>query len=104
MTKQEIFELTRRPSRMEKNNIRSAYEAFDHFFSFFTLEDCRNHLWELYERCVMCYSAEKTVQDEASVILFFYTSAEMLMEAAWLINNKRIRGKHKIKRRNVKDL
>jgi hypothetical protein len=93
MTKKEKKQLTRRPSRMEANNIETPHEALSHFFSSFTLEDCRLHLWELYERCVISYSSEKTEHEEASVILFFYTQTEMLIEAAWLINNKRQRKK-----------
>lgn len=97
MTREENEQLTRRPSRMETNNVAAPHEAIDHFFSFFTLEDCRHHLWELYERCIMCYSSEQTVHEDASTMLFFYTQTEMLIEAAWLINNRRQRNKGKEK-------
>jgi hypothetical protein len=93
MTKEEYEQLTRRPSRMEINNLETPYEAIYHFFNSFTLEDCRSNLWELYERCVMSYSAEGTDHDGASSMLFFYTHTEMLIEAAWLINNKRLQKK-----------
>jgi len=101
MKREENKQLTRRPSRMEANNIGTPHEAIDHFFISFTLEDCRHHLWELYERCVMCYSSEQTFHEEASTILFFYTHTEMLMEAAWLINNKRKRKKEKENKNNA---
>jgi hypothetical protein len=97
MTREENEQLTRHPSRMETNNVGAPHEAFDHFFNFFTLEDCRRHLWELYEHCVMCYSSEQTVHEDASRILFFYTQTEMLIEAAWLINNRRQRSRRKEK-------
>lgn len=73
---------------MQSNNVDTPKEAFDSFFSCFTLEDCRNYLWELYERCVMSYNREHTIHETAADILFFYTHTEMLMEAAWLIYNK----------------
>lgn len=82
---------------MQSNNVDTPKEAFDSFFSCFTLEDCRNRLWELYERCVMSYNREHTVHETAADILFFYTHAEMLMEAAWLIHNKRNRKRKKRK-------
>jgi hypothetical protein len=94
MTNEEYIQLTRRPSRMESRNIENPLEAFDEYFRSFSLEDCRNHLWELYERCVMCYASQQTVHDDAATILFFYTHTEMLVEAAWLINNKQLRKKN----------
>ncbi len=99
MTNNEHKQLTHRDSRMEANNISRPYDAIDEFFSSFTLEDCRHHLWELYTRCVLSYTSEGTEHDEATTILFFYTHTEMLVEAAWLINNKQKRkmGKKKNK-------
>jgi len=96
MRKEEYKELNYRPSRMESNNIDKPYEALEEFFRSFTLEDCRNHLWELYTRCVMSYKSEETIHDDAAGILFFFSQAEMLVEAAWLLNNARQR-KQKIK-------
>jgi hypothetical protein len=93
MTNEEYTQLTRRSSRMESRNIENPLEAFDEYFRSFSLEDCRNHLWELYERCVMSYANQQTVHDDAATILFFYTHTEMLVEAAWLINNKQLRKK-----------
>jgi hypothetical protein len=99
MRKEEYDQLTHRPSRMEVNNVETSREAIYHFFNSFTLEDCRHHLWELYERCVMSYSSEQTIHEEASTILFFYTHTEMLIEAAWLINNKHRRKQKKEKQK-----
>ena len=95
MSKSEYKELTRRLSRMESKNVEKPYDAIEEFFSSFSLQDCRYHLWELYERCVMCYAREGTEHDEASDILFFYTHTEMLIEAAWLINNKKAKKRKK---------
>ena len=54
MNKEEEFQqLHYRPSRMEMTGVADSDEAFDAFFSSFSLEECRRHLWELYERCVM---------------------------------------------------
>ena len=97
MTENEHALLTHRDSRMQANNISRPKDAFESFFNCFTLEDCRNHLWELYERCVMSYAQEHTEHDTASDILFFYTHTEMLIEAAWLINNKQERKRRKTK-------
>lgn len=91
MKKEEYRELTRRVSRMNAKKAASPYEALGDYFDSFTLEDCRNNLWELYERCVMSYAHEKSTHDEAAKMLFFYTHTEMLVEAAWLLNNKRKR-------------
>lgn len=82
---------------MQSSNIDNPKDALESFFSSFTLDDCRNNLWELYERCVMSYAREHTVHETASDILFFYTHTEMLMEAAWLINNKNKRKMKKSK-------
>ncbi len=83
---------------MQSSNIDNPKDALESFFSSFTLDDCRNYLWELYERCVMSYAREHTVHETASDMLFFYTHTEMLIEAAWLINNK-----HKRKEKNRKN-
>ena len=100
MTKSEYKELTKRPSRMESNNVEKPYEAIEAYFDSFSLQDCRHHLWELYEHCVICYTREATQHDEASGILFFYTHTEMLIEAAWLINNKKARNRKKNRKNN----
>lgn len=96
MTKKERKLLMRRPSRMQENKSSTPEEALASFFDSFTLEECRMHLWELYERCVISYASEHTVYETAADILFFYTQTEMLMEAAWLMNNKQQR---KLKKR-----
>lgn len=96
MTNKEYRLLTSRPSRMQSGNINDPKDALESFFSSFTLDDCRNYLWELYERCVMSYARERTVHETAPDILFFYTHTEMLIEAAWLMNNKH---KRKMKKR-----
>ena len=83
--------LTHRASRMQANNITTPQEALGIFFSCFTLEDGRNHLWELYRRCVLSYARERTPQDNAADILLFYTHTEMLLEAAWLLHTGRQR-------------
>lgn len=101
MTENEQKLLTHRSSRMQANNISRPKDAFESFFSCFTLDDCRNHLWELYERCVMSYAREHTEHDTASDILFFYRHTEMLLEAAWLINNKQKRKRRKKKNKGI---
>jgi hypothetical protein len=97
MTKAESKQLSWRLSRMEANNIEKPYEALEQYFSSFSLSDCRRHLWELYEQCVISYAREGSDHEEAADILFFYTHTEMLVEAAWLIKNKRQRNKDKKK-------
>ena len=86
MNKEEEFQqLHYRPSRMEMTGVADSDEAFDAFFSSFSLEECRRHLWELYERCVMSYHSERTEHAQSATILFFYQQLEMLVEAVWLI-------------------
>jgi transcription initiation factor IIE alpha subunit len=89
MTRKERIILTYRPSRLATEHIQKPEEAFEDYFSCFTLQDCRRHLWELYERCVMSYHREHTYHEDASDILLFYKYTEMIVEAAWLINNKK---------------
>ena len=91
MNKEEVFQqLHYRPSQMEMTGIADSYEAFDAFFSSFSLGDCREHLWELYERCVIAYHSEHTEHAESATILFFYQQREMLVEAAWLIQIQKV--------------
>ena len=95
MAKEKFCVMTYRQSRMEAVGISTPKEAFDCFFESFTLEECRELLWDFYSRCVLCYDTEKTVHENASRSLYFYTSTEMLFEAAWLLNNKNKRKKSK---------
>ena len=88
MKKKEQQILTYRAPRLQANNISTPKDALESFFSSFTLEDGRNHLWELYERCILSYAREQAVHKTAADILFFYTQMEMLLEAAWLMNNR----------------
>ncbi|HVU85428.1 MAG TPA: hypothetical protein VHC50_11345 [Puia sp.] len=88
MTEKEKRLLTYRPSRMEDINVSTPKEALETFFNCFTLEKSRALLWELYERCVLSYESEGTEPDSASDTLFFYMYTEMLLEAAWIINNR----------------
>jgi hypothetical protein len=99
MKSKDLKKINYRPSRMEANYIKNPYKATEHFFSFFTLQDCRHNLWELYERCVMSYSREGTEHNEVSNILFFYTLSEMLYEAAWIIDRKLGRKRKKAHKR-----
>jgi len=86
MNQEELFkQLHYRSSQMEMTGVADSDEAFDAFFSSFSLEECRRHLWELYERCVMFYHSEKTEHAESATILFFYLQLEMLVEAAWIL-------------------
>ena len=86
MNKEALFQqLHYRPSQMEMTGVADSYEAFDAFFSSFSLEECRGHLWELYERCVMSYHSEQTEHAQSAEILFFYQQMEMLVEAAWIL-------------------
>ena len=86
MNKEEEFQqLHYRPSRMEMTGVADSDKAFDAFFSSFSLGECRRHLWELYQRCVMSYHIEKTGHAQSATILFFYQQLEMLVEAAWIL-------------------
>lgn len=95
MTKQEYRQLTTRSSRMEDKNIEDPYMVFDEYFNSFTLEESRNLLWNLYEYCVQGWAHDDVPSEEASKMLFFYTHTEMLLEATWLIDNKRKRKEQK---------
>lgn len=88
MTKEELDQLTYRASRMEINNVDDPYLAVEDFFSCFPLAECREHLWELYEGWVNYHKEESPGIDDPAIILFYYTHLEMLIEAAWLLNNK----------------
>ena len=100
MTENEKRLLTYRPSRMQDMNVSGPKEAFEVFFDCFTLEKSRNLLWELYERCVLSYGMDGTEHDSACDSLNFYMYTEMLLEAAWTINNKQKRKERK--RANIK--
>jgi hypothetical protein len=101
MKKEENDQLTRRPSRMELNHMATPYEAFEQYFDSFSLDDCRSHLWTLYERSVLSYTRELTHQENAMSTLYFYTQTEMMVEAAWLINQNRLRRKEKAMERTI---
>lgn len=88
MTPEEHKQLAGRLSRMEMNNVDQPSEVLYSYFSCFTLEDCRLYLWEMYEGWVMSFAREETAHEMASVMIFFYTQTEMLLEAAWLINSR----------------
>lgn len=88
MTAEEYDQLTYRPSRMEINNIDNPHVAIADFYSCFPLAECRAHLWELYEGWVMYNKGESPGIDDPATILFYYTHLEMLIEAAWLLNNQ----------------
>ena len=83
--KKHVKELHYRQSRMEENNVFSSMEAVDSFFSNFTLQEARNHLWDFYHSYVGYYCREGIHHDNAAQAIFFYTETEMLIEAAWLI-------------------
>ncbi len=88
MTNEEHKQLASRFPRMELNKVDQPSEALYSYFSCFTLEDCRLYLWELYEGWVMSFAREEAAHEMASVMIFFYTQTEMLLEAAWLMNNQ----------------
>jgi len=89
MTNEKFLELTHRATRMQSKGIENPYEAFDYLFESFTLQECREQLWELYMRCVMSYDRERTVHEKAFSTLLFFNCSEMLIEAAWLIHHER---------------
>ncbi|OMP75752.1 HEPN domain-containing protein [[Flexibacter] sp. ATCC 35208] len=91
MTKQEYKTLTYRPTQMESNGVGKPHEALEVFFSDFTVEDCRKRLWELYSHWIINHERQGTEHNEASTILLFYTHTEMLIEAAYLLYNKKKR-------------
>lgn len=90
MTNEEHILLTSRLSRMRLNKTDTPAEALDAYFSCFTLEDCRLYLWDMYEGWVMNFAREEAAHGMAAVMIFFYTHTEMLLEAAWLINNSNL--------------
>jgi hypothetical protein len=91
MNSEELAELNYRPSRMQFVGAQNPKQAIDYFFDSFTLQECREILWDLYAKCVLCYDSEGTHHDDAARKVHFYEYAEMLIEAAWLINNKNLK-------------
>lgn len=79
-------ELTRYESRMQQKNINEPAEAFELFFSDFSLTSTRQYLWELYQGWVMSERADNSDNHLRATLLFFYTHLEMLTEAAWLMH------------------
>ncbi len=91
MKKKYAAELCFRQSRMDVNNIHSSLDAIECFYNNFTLQDARTLLWDFYSCCVGYYSREGTHHDTAHESLFFYTEMEMLLEATWLMWQKKIK-------------
>lgn len=93
MTKQEYKTLTYSSTQMESNGVNKPHEALEVFFNDFTVEDCRKRLGELYSHWVINHERQGTEYNEASTILHFYTHTEMLIEASYLLYNKKKRKK-----------
>jgi hypothetical protein len=89
MKETEKGEFNYRPARMESNNALDPLQVFDDFFGAFSLTESREHLERFYSMTVEASASLGDDGEEAARNLYFYHQSEMLLEAAWLINEER---------------
>lgn len=83
-------ELFDRPLRLEKEERNDPFEVIKNFFRDYPLSDCREQFWNMMETCLTTDNAAFCEAEERDVLLQYYKDLEGMMEAAWLIVDRRI--------------